>query len=183
MKPALRKEAMRESRSAANSYFNRLDSLRGSSPKLGTIQIILAWPLRKDEMHKSRSVSKYPRIPQRRLQTREETPRKISNINSSLQALTEGNCDGFVSSWVDLFFVQEQNYKDKIKKTVHTQTNSKEETQCACLFGSPLVFRTSRLLPSTLKQTSFASKPSKPSSKPSRPPKPSKPSKLSKPYP
>ena len=28
-----------------------LDSLRGSSVKLGTIQIISAWPLRKDDTH------------------------------------------------------------------------------------------------------------------------------------
>ena len=35
-----------------------VDSLRGSSGKLGTIQIILAWPLRKDDTHKSRSVNK-----------------------------------------------------------------------------------------------------------------------------
>ena len=31
---------------------------RGSSVKIGTIQIILAWPLRKDDTHKSRSVNK-----------------------------------------------------------------------------------------------------------------------------
>ena len=34
----------------------RLDSLRGSSINIGTIQRILAWPLHKDDMHKSRSV-------------------------------------------------------------------------------------------------------------------------------
>ena len=34
-----------------------MDSLRGSSVKLGTIQRILAWPLRKDDTHKSRSVN------------------------------------------------------------------------------------------------------------------------------
>ena len=33
------------------------DSLRGSSVKVGTIQRRLAWPLRKDDMHKSRSVN------------------------------------------------------------------------------------------------------------------------------
>ncbi len=32
-----------------------LDSLRGSSVKIGTIQRRLAWPLRKDDTHKSRS--------------------------------------------------------------------------------------------------------------------------------
>ena len=35
-----------------------LDSLRGSSVKIGTIQRRLAWPLRKDDTHKSRSVNK-----------------------------------------------------------------------------------------------------------------------------
>ena len=35
-----------------------LDSLRGSSVKLGTMQRILAWPLRKDDRHESRSVNK-----------------------------------------------------------------------------------------------------------------------------
>ena len=33
------------------------DSLRRSSVKLGTIQRILAWPLRKDDTHTSRSVN------------------------------------------------------------------------------------------------------------------------------
>jgi hypothetical protein len=33
-----------------------LDSLWGSSVKIGTIQRRLAWPLRKDDTHKSRSV-------------------------------------------------------------------------------------------------------------------------------
>ena len=32
-----------------------VDSLRGSSVKFGTIQIILAWPLSQDDTHKSRS--------------------------------------------------------------------------------------------------------------------------------
>ena len=44
-----------------NMYLNRLgpvDSLRGSSVKIGMIQRILAWPLRKDDTHKSRSVNK-----------------------------------------------------------------------------------------------------------------------------
>ena len=36
--------------------FQDLDSLRGSSVKIGTIQRRLAWPLRKDDTHKSRSV-------------------------------------------------------------------------------------------------------------------------------
>ena len=34
-----------------------MDSLRGSSDKIGTIQRRLAWPLRKDDTHKSRSVN------------------------------------------------------------------------------------------------------------------------------
>ena len=34
-----------------------MDSLRGSSVKIGTIQRRLAWPLRKDDTHKSRSVN------------------------------------------------------------------------------------------------------------------------------
>ena len=32
-----------------------LDSFRGSSVKIGTVQRRLAWPLRKDDTHKSRS--------------------------------------------------------------------------------------------------------------------------------
>ena len=36
-----------------------LDSLRGSSVKIGTIQRRLAWPLRKDDTHKSRSVHSF----------------------------------------------------------------------------------------------------------------------------
>ena len=36
-----------------------VDSLRGSSVTLGTIQRRLAWPLRKDDTHKSRSVNNF----------------------------------------------------------------------------------------------------------------------------
>ena len=39
-------------------FIELLDSLRGSSVKIGTIQRRLAWPLRKDDTHKSRSVNK-----------------------------------------------------------------------------------------------------------------------------
>ena len=39
---------------AAGYYF--LDSLRGSSVKIGTMQRRLAWPLRKDDTHESGSV-------------------------------------------------------------------------------------------------------------------------------
>ena len=48
-----------------------LDSLRGSSVNIGTIQRILAWPLRRDDTHKSRSVNNtirealYPPSPHR----------------------------------------------------------------------------------------------------------------------
>ena len=38
-----------------------MDSLRGSSVKIGTIQRRLAWPLRKDDTHKSRSVNNFKR--------------------------------------------------------------------------------------------------------------------------
>ena len=40
------------------------DSLRGSSVKIGTIQRRLAWPLRKDDTHKSRSVDNFFEAPQ-----------------------------------------------------------------------------------------------------------------------
>jgi len=36
-----------------------LDSLRGSSVNIGAIQRRLAWPLRKDDTHNSRSVNNY----------------------------------------------------------------------------------------------------------------------------
>ena len=39
--------------------FPNPDSLRGSSDKIGTIQRRLAWPLRKDDTHKSRSVPSF----------------------------------------------------------------------------------------------------------------------------
>ena len=42
----------------------RLDSLRGSSDKIGTIQRRLAWPLRKDDTHKSRSVPSFLCLPE-----------------------------------------------------------------------------------------------------------------------
>ena len=40
-------------------HFASLDSFRGSSVKIGTIQRRLAWPLRKDDTHKSRSVTQF----------------------------------------------------------------------------------------------------------------------------
>ena len=39
-----------------------MDSLRGSSVKIGTMQRKLAWPLRKDDTHKSRSVNNHTPI-------------------------------------------------------------------------------------------------------------------------
>ena len=45
---------------AANVFIStNLDSFRGSSDKIGTIQRRLAWPLRKDDTHKSRSVHNF----------------------------------------------------------------------------------------------------------------------------
>ena len=41
------------------AYFTPVDSLRGSSDKIGTIQRRLAWPLRKNDTHKSRSVTSF----------------------------------------------------------------------------------------------------------------------------
>ena len=41
-----------------------MDSLRGSSVKIGTIQRRLAWPLRKDDTHKSRSVTIFLQVSQ-----------------------------------------------------------------------------------------------------------------------
>ena len=40
-------------------FSHRSDSLRGSSVKIGTIQRRLAWPLRKDDTHKSRSETSF----------------------------------------------------------------------------------------------------------------------------
>ena len=40
-------------------HFASLDSFRGSSVKIGTIQRRLAWPLRKDDTHKSRSETSF----------------------------------------------------------------------------------------------------------------------------
>ena len=42
-------------------FFCISDSFRGSSDKIGTIQRRLAWPLRKDDTHKSRSVNNFLR--------------------------------------------------------------------------------------------------------------------------
>ncbi len=47
---------LKQERSDSRLKLSDLDSLRGSSVKIGTIQRRLAWPLRKDDTHKSRSV-------------------------------------------------------------------------------------------------------------------------------
>jgi len=62
-----------------------LDSLRGSSVKIGTIQRRLAWPLRKDDTHKSRSVSNFLRF----CKGCEMAEPKASN-NKQKQATTRG---------------------------------------------------------------------------------------------
>ena len=42
-----------------NHTYIYVDSLRGSSVKLGTTQIVFAWPLRKDDAHNLRSVNMF----------------------------------------------------------------------------------------------------------------------------
>ena len=42
-----------------NYIIKYMDSFRGSSVKMGSIQRRLAWPLRKDDTHKSRSVNNF----------------------------------------------------------------------------------------------------------------------------
>ena len=50
---------------AGSQAQHMLDPLRRSSVKIGTIQRRLAWPLRKDDTHKSRSVTNFlPAQPQ-----------------------------------------------------------------------------------------------------------------------
>ena len=45
------------SKRACEGFLAGLDSLQGSSVKIGRLQRRLAWPLRKDDTHKSRSVN------------------------------------------------------------------------------------------------------------------------------
>ena len=52
LKPPLRNHPLRKSQNHTVE-----DSLRGSSVKIGTMQRILAWPLRKDDTHTSRSAN------------------------------------------------------------------------------------------------------------------------------
>ena len=47
----------------ANIQSCTMDSFRGSSVKIGTIQRRLAWPLRKDDTHKSRRVDDFLLLP------------------------------------------------------------------------------------------------------------------------
>ena len=47
----------RAPKAAKHRTMHAVDSLRGCSVKLGTIQRTLAWPSRKDDTHKSRSVN------------------------------------------------------------------------------------------------------------------------------
>ena len=61
------------------------DSLRGSSVKIGTIQRRLAWPVRKDDTHKSRSVNNFllsSVAPQR---ARAKSARQLLSQSSSAQ--------------------------------------------------------------------------------------------------
>ena len=64
------------------------DSLRGSSVKIGTIQRRLAWPLRKDDTHKSRSVNNF-------LNTHH-----LIVCDDSLSSLADGICvrQGFIKA-------------------------------------------------------------------------------------
>ena len=61
-----------------------LDSLRGSSVRIGTIQRRLAWPLLKDDTHKSRSVNNYDAgVCEKRLLLREPFALESSSRNWS----------------------------------------------------------------------------------------------------
>ena len=60
---------------------NKLDSLRGSSVKIGTIQIILAWPLRKDDTHKSRSVNNNEQTQPTKQPSLTPRPRGVGALN------------------------------------------------------------------------------------------------------
>ena len=51
------KNAVRKTQKQEQRHSEKEDSFRESSVKIGTMQRILAWPLRKDDAHKSRSVS------------------------------------------------------------------------------------------------------------------------------
>ena len=58
-KPPQRPGGNAKQRGAYEDRLCEMDSLRGSSVKIGTIQRRLAWPLRKDDTHKSRSVNNF----------------------------------------------------------------------------------------------------------------------------
>ena len=87
---ALVQEASRPT--SASKEICNLDSLRGSSVKIGTIQRRLAWPLRKDDTHKSRSVNNF-------LSTRPTSPDKsdmsatpFDNQTTAFSEMGGGGC-------------------------------------------------------------------------------------------
>ena len=72
----------------------RLDSLRGSSVKIGAIQRRLAWPLRKDDTHKSRSVNNFIMLEQRQL---------AEHYRERIKANEEGRANQYQSKAGDVY--------------------------------------------------------------------------------
>ena len=58
--PNIRTECTNIRQPNIRAFAEPADSLRGSSVKIGTIQRGLAWPLRKDDAHTSRSANNFP---------------------------------------------------------------------------------------------------------------------------
>ena len=67
---------------AACARNRETDSLRGSSVKIGTIQRRLAWPLRKDDTHKSRSVNNFSSRPGERCVRLRGQPARVGERGS-----------------------------------------------------------------------------------------------------
>ena len=63
---------------------NLPDSLRGSSDKIGAIQRRLAWPLRKDDTHKSKSVPSFLQCACPHCATRQQVLRLTTNLDERL---------------------------------------------------------------------------------------------------
>ena len=64
-----------------------MDPLRGSSVKFGTVQRGLAWPLRQDDTHKSRSVNKFMAQAQQLRQQADFSDNMMATLESIAQKI------------------------------------------------------------------------------------------------
>ena len=125
--------------------FILLDSFRGSSVKIETIQRRLAWPLRKDDTHKSRSVNIFfcgTQLPSQPARRKRAVTEQLSTIGSLVDTLALASCGlrlakpGYAKPWYpETAWLQncKQNKKNSKQKSAE-RSLAPESCRLCCSF-------------------------------------------------